>query len=868
MAQSPDQVHDDSDQLRGRIAELEKKVEKLQAENETFVKESRLFHAVMNNIPDAVFFKDRDGRFIRVNNAWASKREGLTPEQAIGATVFDYFPEENARRIHDDDEDIVKRGKLFVGLIENLGDEENPEWVSTTKLPLRDENNNVIGTFGISRDITELKKAEDAIEKERNLLYTLIDNLPDTIFFKDRESQFIINNKAHMELLGVSKQSECVGKTDFEFFPGELAARYFADEQVVLQTGRPIVNRQEPKRTHEGSEGWLSTNKVAVKDNDGNIIGLVGISRDITEHRRIEQALEKERTLLRTLIDNMPDFIFIKDKESRFIVNNKAHLKVLGASGQDEVLGKTDFDIFPKELATRYFSDEQVVIQTGRSIIDREEPARLGEQTLTWLSTTKVPLYDTKKQIVGLVGISRDITERKQFEEALQKAVEERTADLKDANERLELRLAQLRFLNTSSYELAQFIQLSELGLAVINAFMSRFPDAEASLCIRQNKVFKYLNGANVFKSPGQRKASEKALIPFQKTELHSPFCVEEWSQEEHISQLAWPEELKRFPCYLAIPLLTDNRALGIIQIFTEKKFLSIFEREKPVLTTLAAQAAVCLSNAIHYKELGERARLQGELDAARSIQQRFTPHEKPSIPHVDIKGVYYPAYEVGGDYLDYFPNENGDWVVVIADVCGKGIPAALFMTMLRSAFRAVAKNVSSAKTLLCLVNEAMMANLDDKSFVTALCFIISKDGSSMSYARAGHPMLLKLRGKGEEPDVIKSNGLALGLLSDPETFASMIDEITMPLNEGSRFLIYTDGLTEATDPVKNSYGSQRLHSLLAEDGDLGPDKLIEKIMEDVSNFTQDSPYHDDLTILAMKVDGRREKAELNQNGS
>ncbi|MBD3322430.1 MAG: PAS domain-containing protein, partial [Chitinivibrionales bacterium] len=779
-------------------------------------------------------------------------------DDAIGKSVFDYFPEENARRINDDDEDIIKRGKVFVGMIENLGDEKNPYWVSTTKVPLRDGNNRVIGTFGISRDITELKKAEDAIEKERNLLYTLIDNLPDTVFFKDRESKFIINNKAHMELLGVGKQSECTGKSDFDFFPGELAARYFSDEQVVLQTGRSIIGREEPNRALDGSERWLSTNKVAVKDNDGNITGLVGISRDITEHRRIEQTLEKERTLLRTLIDNMPDFIFIKDKESRFVINNKAHLGVLGASSQDEVLGKTDFDIFPRELASRYYSDEQVVIQTGRPIIDREEPAKNSTGITTWLSTTKVPLYDQNNAITGLVGISRDITERKHFEEALQKAVDERTADLKDANERLEMRLAQLRFLNTTSYELAQFIRLNELGHAVVNAFISRLDNAEAILCIRGKKGFKYLRGSKLLSTPEYRKSAENALAPFQNAELHSPFNAEDWRNEEYLAQLNWPDEITNLPCYLVVPLLADNKALGIIQIFTKKKILDQYDSEMPVLTTLAAQAAACISNAIHYQELGERARLQGELDAARSIQQRFTPQEKPSIPHVDIKGVYYPAYEVGGDYLDYFPTDNGDWVVVIADVCGKGIPAALFMTMLRSAFRAIAKKVTSAKTLLCMVNEAMMANLDDKSFVTALCFIIDKDGSEMSYARAGHPMLLKLSPDGHTPEVIKTNGLALGLLGDPEAFASMIDEVRITLDNGSRFLIYTDGLTEATDPVKNSYGSQRLHSLLSQDQDSSPDQLIEKIMTDVSEFTQDSPYHDDLTILAMKVDEER----------
>jgi sigma-B regulation protein RsbU (phosphoserine phosphatase) len=251
---------------------------------------------------------------------------------------------------------------------------------------------------------------------------------------------------------------------------------------------------------------------------------------------------------------------------------------------------------------------------------------------------------------------------------------------------------------------------------------------------------------------------------------------------------------------------------------------------------------------------LGEKARLDGELDAARSIQRRFTPQYKPQIPHVNLKGVYYPAYEVGGDYLDYFKNQAGDWVVVIADVCGKGIPAALLMTMLRSTFRVEGRNETSAKRLLCAVNDFMTLNLDDRSFVTALCLIISADGSSMSYARAGHPMLIKLGSGGEAPAPVTTNGLALGLVSDNSKFNAMMDEVTLDIKKGDRFLIYTDGLIDATNPERNSYGSQRLNEVLAKDKESDADSLISVLMEDIKKFTRGAPYHDDLTILALQV--------------
>jgi sigma-B regulation protein RsbU (phosphoserine phosphatase) len=175
-------------------------------------------------------------------------------------------------------------------------------------------------------------------------------------------------------------------------------------------------------------------------------------------------------------------------------------------------------------------------------------------------------------------------------------------------------------------------------------------------------------------------------------------------------------------------------------------------------------------------------------------------------------------------------------------------------MTMLRSTFRVEGRNETSAKRLLCAVNDFMTLNLDDRSFVTALCLIIQANGKTMSYARAGHPMILKLSSKGEQPQTIASNGLALGLVSDASKFDAMMDEVTIDLKKNDRFLVYTDGLIDATNPERNSYGAARLNELLARDSASSADELISLLMDDIKKFTRGAPYHDDLTILALQV--------------
>lgn len=169
------------------------------------------------------------------------------------------------------------------------------------------------------------------------------------------------------------------------------------------------------------------------------------LRQEITERKQAEEALAQERNLLRTLIDNLPDFIFVKDTESRFIINNIAHVHGMGATTQEEVIGKTDFDFFSPEMAKQFYSDEQMVITTGQPLIHREEPFLDKNGDLKWLSTTKVPLRDSQDQIIGLVGISRDVTAYKQADDLLRQAhddlemrILERTAELVEANKVLQ----------------------------------------------------------------------------------------------------------------------------------------------------------------------------------------------------------------------------------------------------------------------------------------------------------------------------------------------------------------------------------------------------------------------------------------------
>ena len=265
----------------------------------------------------------------------------------------------------------------------------------------------------------ERKRAEEALAQERDLFHTLLDNLPDRIFFKDAQSCFTRINQALTDHFKISHPREAVGRTDHDFFAAEHADAALKDEQRIMATGEPVLGKVERETLPDGSVTWALTSKLPLKSRQGKIIGNFGISRDISEIKRIEERLDTERNLLRSLIDNLPDYIYVKDTEGRYLLDNIAHRRWLGADAEGEVIGKRVSDFFHSDDMARFSNDDERVILSGHPLLNREELVtdRLGNRR--WHATTKVPLRNNDGKVTGLVGISRDITEQKLADEEL-----------------------------------------------------------------------------------------------------------------------------------------------------------------------------------------------------------------------------------------------------------------------------------------------------------------------------------------------------------------------------------------------------------------------------------------------------------------
>jgi len=319
-----------------------------------------------------------------------------------------------------------------------------------TGIPLNKRNGIVTTAMLVLQDISFFQKPKPKLLDKQHLFKILLDTIPDLVYIKDTKSRFLYTNKAHAQHMGLSSPDDFIGKTDANFYEISYAKKFLTDERNIMRTGKPFIGIEEPVADSKGNIKWLSTYKIPFYNEKGKIIGIVGIGRNITELKRAESEYLEERFLLRTLIDLMPDYIYVKDKNSRFLIANQEEASLLGAKSAEELLGKSDADYFPPHLANKYWTDEIEILKSGKPRIGMVEPTIDTSGKPKWTSTTKVPIRNEKSEIIGIAGIGRDITDRKQAEQelleaknqleevnkTLEKRIQERTAEFKAGEER------------------------------------------------------------------------------------------------------------------------------------------------------------------------------------------------------------------------------------------------------------------------------------------------------------------------------------------------------------------------------------------------------------------------------------------------
>jgi len=244
-----------------------------------------------------------------------------------------------------------------------------------------------------------------------------------------------------------------------------------------------------------------------------------------------------------------------------------------------------------------------------------------------------------------------------------------------------------------------------------------------------------------------------------------------------------------------------------------------------------------------------ENERMQKEMEIGKGIQQSFLPESPPKVEGFEIAALNTPALEVGGDFFDFIPISLDSWGLVIADVSGKGVPAALFMALSRTLIRAYAKGNPTISDTILRANNMIAEEERANMFVTLFYGVLDAKRKTLAYVNAGHNPPLVLGGKEGGIVMLSAKGIALGVMPD-----ILLEEKEIQLREGEIVLLYTDGVTEAVNGGNEQFGQQRLIKVVEDNRSLSAQELVKRIEQEVITFSEGQPQFDDLTVMVVRV--------------
>ena len=396
-------------------------VHRLLGEHRRAAEAESLRQAILESSIDPIVAVNHEGLITEFNPA-AERMFRYSRKEVIGSKPDDVLfpahdsggqPERVERHVAAGEGSMLGRRTEVVAL--RAGGETFPAEMAMT---IARAGGNPVFTF-FFRDISERKRAEQALRDSEALYHSLVENLPMNVFRKDLTGRFTFANRLFCEALGV-RNDQVIGKTDLDFFRAELAEKYRHDDRHVLETGQ-VLEAVEEYHKSDGNKIYVQVLKTPVRDSEGRIVGTQGMFWDVTARKQTEEALRESEQRLQSILDNARAVIYVKGVDGRYVLVNRL-FESLFHIRHGQVVGKSDFDLFPAGLAETFRANDQRVLAAGAPL-QFEEVALHDDGPHTYVST-KFLLYDASGVPHAMCGISTDITERKRAEIELHKAKE------------------------------------------------------------------------------------------------------------------------------------------------------------------------------------------------------------------------------------------------------------------------------------------------------------------------------------------------------------------------------------------------------------------------------------------------------------
>ncbi len=299
-------------------------------------------------------------------------------------------------------------------------------------------------------------------------------------------------------------------------------------------------------------------------------------------------------------------------------------------------------------------------------------------------------------------------------------------------------------------------------------------------------------------------------------------------------------------------PLSYAGQSLGVLAISRSGVAEEFGEDDFATFKALAEQSAFSLYDAILHHEAAEKRQIERDLKVANDVQRVLLPSESPDIEGYEISGTNIPARYVSGDYFDFIPLDADRWGLAIADVSGKGMPAALLMAMVRCALRLLAPTSPSPAEVLQRLNAQLYPDIKEDMFISMAYAIIDRREPGIRLVRAGHDAPVLFRARDGSTEMVKPPGMAVGIDSGV-SFNRVTHDFSLLMEPGDCLVLYTDGVTEALDKSGEEFGMEAMIRAIKASALEGAASVIQRVTSDVRAFVGEHPLHDDITMIVIR---------------
>ena len=588
-----------------------------QKTTEAALRESqRLLQLVMDNIPQAVFWKDLNLVYLGCNQAFAEDAGLDSPDQIIGKTDFDMPWQEQAELYRADDQKVMDEGIAKLNYEEpQTGPTGEVTWLRTSKVPMVDDDGNAFAVLGMYEDITERKQVEEENERVRQRFEMILETtgIP-TIISRLSDGIVLYANQALAQASQVNLD-KLIGFTTGNFYANP------DDRKTVLESLRQhghIDDFEVQFQRTDGSRYWaLLSSRIIEYEGEPCVLSTY---TDITERKQADQTLRESQRLLQLVMDNIPQAVFWKDHNLTYLGCNQAFAEDAGLESPQDLIGKTDFDMPWKEQAELYRADDQKVMKDGVAKLNYEEPQSTPTGETTWLRTSKVPMIDDDGNSFAVLGMYEDITARKQLEQQVQDALERRGYQVQ---------------INTEiSQEIAQASEVSDLFQRVVTLTKERLGYYHTQL-LRYDPNQEAVVLTAGYGETGQKMFADGHLMPLGSGLIGTAAATGETVMR---SELAQDPDWKPNPLLpdtqgeIAVPIKLGDKVLGVLDVQSDRAG-ALSDDDRLLLEGLCGQIAIAMDQTRLRQEMEERLQEINNLYRTMSHEGWQSYRETAALP-------------------------------------------------------------------------------------------------------------------------------------------------------------------------------------------------------------------------------------------